>query len=60
MGWKGFLFRATYELRRKSGLLRSGYPTKVKTEKFSDLAGWKKIMESFSSIQKRILRKLMY
>ncbi|QHT68082.1 heparinase [Rhodocytophaga rosea] len=57
MGWKGFLFRATYEFRRKSGLLKSGYPTKVKEEKFSDLAGWKNKNGKFFFSSKEDIKK---
>lgn len=57
MGWRGFIFRATYEFRRKSGLLKSGYPTKVKVEKFTDLAGWKRTGGKFFFSSKEDIKK---
>jgi hypothetical protein len=57
MGWRGFIFRATYEFRRKSGLLKTGYPTKVKVEKFTDLAGWKRTGGKFFFSSKEDIKK---
>jgi hypothetical protein len=47
MGWRNVLFRSTYELKRKSGFLKLAFPTKVKEEKFTDLAGWKNAKAKF-------------
>lgn len=41
MGVRYFLFRASYEIQRKSGLLRLKYPVNYKLQKFFSLEEWK-------------------
>ena len=41
MGGRYFLFRASYEMQRKSGLLRLRYPVNYKLQKFFSLEEWK-------------------
>ena len=41
MGGRYFLFRASYEMQRKSGLLRFRYPVNYTLQKFFSLEAWK-------------------
>ena len=41
MGGRYFLFRASYEMQRKSGLLRFRYPVNYTLQKFFSLEEWK-------------------
>lgn len=47
MGGQYFLFRAFYEIRRKLGLLRLGYPTSYKLRTFFSLEDWRKESSPF-------------
>ncbi len=40
MGWRAFIFRARYELRKRTGLLQKDFPTHVAFEAFTTLEYW--------------------
>ncbi|MFK1918422.1 heparinase, partial [Bacteroides fragilis] len=55
MGGRYFLFRASYEMRRKSGLLRLKYPVNYRLQKFLSLEEWKeKAMPFFFDSSKEV------
>lgn len=47
MGWKYFLFRASYEIQRKSGILQLKYPTQYTKQKFISLKEWRQKAKPF-------------
>lgn len=47
MGWRAFLFRAGYELRKRSGWLKKDFPTQVPDRQWISLAGWKALPAQF-------------
>ena len=61
MGGRYFLFRASYEMWRKSGLLRLKYPVSYRLQKFLSLEEWKeKAMPFFFDSSKEVSLSNVY
>lgn len=57
-GWRGLLFRSTYELRRRSGLLKINFPVQVNAQSFGDLETWKRISGKFFFGSKEEIKRI--
>lgn len=56
MGWRYVRFRAVYELKRKTGLLKTAYPTKPPMKNFIALEDWRASKPAFFFASKKVLR----
>jgi len=57
MGWRAFRFRAGYELRKRTGLLRLQFPTGPKKTPYLSLSRWKETTGRFFFGSKRDLSR---
>ena len=57
MGWRAFVFRAGYELRKRSGLLQKDFPVQVPNQQWISLADWKLLPGKFFFESRESLRQ---